>query len=321
MPQLLTELARLGHVARVRTLRARGVSERVIRSAIAAGVVARPRHGWVASGAADQDQLRGIAVGGRLGCSSALRRYGVWAGDDLRLHLHVPRTASRLRAEAEPAWSGNVGVWHPSVLERMRGVPPPRLATDDPPRVHWARDRSGHLALDWIVSPHTALADALRCMAPEHASAAIDSVLHERVLTRREVDAVIAALPAPAAGLIDEFTGRTESGAESLFVRRLAAHGFHVVTQVPLGGFGRYDGMIDGCVLFEIDGRGFHSGSGEFFADRDRTLVAQVFGVPVVRPSARHVLEDWPVVLAAVTRTVEDAKLVRRGRGLPPVIC
>jgi very-short-patch-repair endonuclease len=158
-------------------------------------------------------------------------------------------------------------------------------------------------------------------MVPEHASAAIDSVLHERVLTRREVDAVIAALPAPAAGLIDEFTGRTESGAESLFVRRLAAHGFHVVTQVPLGGFGRYDGMIDGCVLFEIDGRGFHSGSGEFFADRDRTLVAQVFGVPVVRPSARHVLEDWPVVLAAVTRTVEDAKLVRRGRGLPPVIC
>ena len=103
-------------------------------------------------------------------------------------------------------------------------------------------------------------------------------------------------------------------------MRRLAAHGFHVQTQVALAGFGRYDGMIDGCVLFEVDGRGFHSGSAEFFADRDRTLVAQVFGIPVVRPSARHVLEDWPTVLEAVTRTVEDAKVVRRSRRLPPVI-
>ena len=48
--------------------------------------------------------------------------------------------------------------------------------------------------------------------------------------------AIIATLPATAAALVDEFTGRTESGAESLFVRRLAAHGFQVLTQVPLAG-------------------------------------------------------------------------------------
>ena len=76
-------------------------------------------------------------------------------------------------------------MWHPSVVERMRGALPLRLATDDPPRVHWARDHSGRHAFDWIVSPQTALADALRCMEPEHASAAIDSALHEGVLTRR----------------------------------------------------------------------------------------------------------------------------------------
>ncbi|TYL52671.1 hypothetical protein [Agromyces mariniharenae] len=186
--------------------------------------------------------------------------------------------------------------------------------------MHWAADRSERNALDWIVSPHTALADAVRCMDPEHASAAIDSAIHERVVTRRDVDVIIASLPATAARLVDGFTGHTESGPESLFVRRLVAHGFQVQAQVPLAGFGRYDGVIDGCVLFEVDGRAFHSGSGEFFADRDRTLVAQVFGIPVVRPSARHVLEDWPTVLEAVTRTVEDAKVVRRSRGLDPVI-
>ena len=55
----------------------------------------------------------------------------------------------------------------------------------------------------------------------------------------------------------------------------------------------------------------------EFFTDRDRTMVGQALGMPVVRPSARHVLEDWPMVMATVTRVVEDARLVRAHRGLP----
>ena len=122
-----------------------------------------------------------------------------------------------------------------------------------------------------------------------------------------------------SAALVDGFTGRPESGVESLFVRRTAAAGFTVESQVDLAGFGRYDGVINGCVLFEIDGHAFHSGFDRFFADRDRTLVGQAFGVPVVRPSARHVLEDWPMVLAAVVRSVEDAELVRRARRLPPI--
>jgi hypothetical protein len=156
-------------------------------------------------------------------------------------------------------------------------------------------------------------------MDVEHAMAAIDSALHERIVTRGEVDAMLSAIPFSGGNLVDRFTGVPESGVESLFVRRMAGAGFEVESQVDLAGFGRYDGVIDGCVLFEVDGRGFHSGSDEFFADRDRTLVGQSFGIPVVRPSARHMLKAWPATLAAVTRTVEDAKIVRRHRGMPPM--
>ena len=320
MPELLSELTRLGHVTRVRTLHARGFSEAALRTALASGIVTRPRRGWVASPLADRDQLSAIAVGARIGCSSALRRLGVWSGTDDRLHLHVPRTASRLATAPEKLTVGNAGVWHPSVPESKRRARTIRLASDAAPRVHWARELSPRQALDWIVSPQTALASAVRCMEAEHASAAIDSALHERVLTRREVDTMMASLPSCSAGLVDRFTGRPESGVESPFVRRMSRAGFLIEPQVDLAGFGRYDGIIDGCVLFEVDGRGFHSGSDEFFADRDRTLIGQVFGIPVVRPSARHVLEDWPMALAAVARTVEDAKIVRRHRGLPPVV-
>ena len=170
MPDLLSELSRLGHVTRVRTLHARGFSEAALRTALAAGLVTRPRRGWVASQLADRDQLTAIAVGARIGCSSALRRLAVWSGTDDRLHLHVPRTASRLAPAPAPAPEkfavGNAGVWHPSVPESKRRVRTIRLATDAAPRVHWARELSPRQALDWIVSPQTALAQGVAAWRP-----------------------------------------------------------------------------------------------------------------------------------------------------------
>ena len=115
MPDLLRELARLGHVARVATLHSRGFSPSALRSALARGLVLRPRRGWVASPLADRDQLRAIAIGGRIGCASALRRFGVWSGVDDALHLQVPRTASRLTPASRSPVVANAGVWHPSV--------------------------------------------------------------------------------------------------------------------------------------------------------------------------------------------------------------
>lgn len=332
---ILDELRQLGEVGRVRTLHARGLTDAALRHALAAGIVTRPRHGWVASLRADTDQLRAIALGARIGCASALRRFGVWAGTDPSLHLHVPRTASRVRSKAATAPTGlphaisrsspsnaaigTAGVWHPSVPVRKRSGRKVWLASDAAPRVHWAIDDAPRDALDWIVSPQAALASAVRCMEVEHAAAAIDSALHEGMLTRRQLDAVLASVPSSCASLVDEFTGVPESGVESVFVRRMSNAGFRVQPQVDLAGHGRYDGLLDDCVLFEVDGRGFHSGAAEFFADRDRSLVGQAFGIPVVRPSAKHVLDDWPTTFAAVTRTVADAKIVRRHRGLPPV--
>lgn len=321
VPDLLAELTKLGEVARTRTLFRRGFSDTTIRGAVDSGTVSRPRRGWIVSSTADRDQLRAIAVGGRIGCLSALGRFGVWSGVDDDLHLQVPRTASRIDplAAGVGVTTKNQGVWHPSVPERRRRSRSIRLATGTAVDVHWGLELAPDSVLDWIVSPQTALAAALRCMDAEHAAAAIDSVLHERVLTRRAVDAVLASLPGTCRTLVDQFTGVPESGVESLFIRRASDAGFVVEPQVDLAGFGRYDGLIDGCVLFEIDGRGYHSSSDEFFTDRDRSLIGQAFGIPVIRPSARHVLDDWPMVLAVVERVVADAKILRRVRGLPPI--
>ena len=319
MSLLNVTLELLGEVARAGTLRAHGITAREIRSAIDAGIVTVPRVGWIASALADRDQIRAVQVGGRIACVSALRRLGLWSGEDRRLHLQVPRSASRRTPWIRPTNRESAGVWQPRVPDRRRERRFVLLSDSREPRIHFRADPAPADAYDWIVSPQAAIASALRCLDDEHGRALLDSVLHERQLTGVQLNDLLNRLPKTVSALRDEFTGVPESGVESLFVRRVANAGYDVRSQVDVAGYGRFDGCIDGCVLFEVDGESFHR-SDRFFDDRDRTLISQSYGLPVLRPTARHVLHEWPLVASAIDRVVDDAKTLMRLHGLPPLI-
>jgi very-short-patch-repair endonuclease len=84
----------LGHLASTEELRERGVPAGAIRSGLARGAlirVARARYACAHLGTLDgrDDQLAAARAHGRIGCLTALRRAGVWAGDDARLHLQL----------------------------------------------------------------------------------------------------------------------------------------------------------------------------------------------------------------------------------------
>src|SRR5690554_1281900 len=177
-----------GQAARRSTLFRHGISRSEIEDALASGFLARPIRGWYVTRAADSDQLRAITAGARLGCVSALRRWGVWSGPANDLHLHCPPTASRLRLDKAQTVLGMQPVLpHPSV--------PPRRAVElneiwrcaaGVPVVHWLANTSKSSALDWIVSPTDALTQAIHCQNEEHAVACIDSALHHRVVSAQE---------------------------------------------------------------------------------------------------------------------------------------
>jgi very-short-patch-repair endonuclease len=303
----------VGEVAHISTLRRFGLRDLALHAAVRDGRLRRVRRGWYASPAADHDQLRAVVVHARIGCVSALARFGVWAGESSSvLHLQVPRNAARLGPDARPRLCEVSPVWHPKVPERRRRTL--RLSTSATPVLHWRRDGDPANALDWVVSVRAALTEAVRCLEPEHAQAAVDSAIAERALSTREAQRIVADAPQRAGLRVDEYSPRLESGAESLFVRRLLRAGFTVEPQLELAGTGRFDGLIEGCVLYEVDGWAHHRSRERFFGDRDRTLVAQSFGVPVIRVSAQHVLRDWPTVAAAVERTVADARALRADR-------
>ncbi|NYD66985.1 endonuclease domain-containing protein [Agromyces atrinae] len=318
MSHLTSIVSRAGEVVHVRQLQHAGVRRRAILAAIERGELIRIRVGWYASPRADVDQWKAVLAGGALGCVSALARDGVWSGIGRDLHVSVSRAAHPRLMTSAPG-GVRVPVWGPRASADVRRNRSVRLSTGEMPTVH---RHEGGIPLGhptWAVPAPIALAQALRCQTSEHALAVLDSIIREGVMARDEAIAVARRVPSVARLVAtDPFIGIPESGVESIFLRRVAALGLSVRPQFrhPVGG--RFDGIIEGCLAYEVDGFAHHASADAFAADHDRTLRSLAFGLPVIRVTARHVLADWPIVESAILRAVADARLLRDIRHLPP---
>jgi very-short-patch-repair endonuclease len=61
---------------------------------------------------------------------------------------------------------------------------------------------------------------------------------------------------------------------------------------VPFARVGFVDFLVEGCLVVEVDGFGFHSGRAEFRRDRARDRVMLRNGFPTLRIPADEVLAD-----------------------------
>ena len=299
----------LGQVARLSTLLRLGASRGAIRRAVASGRLERPKRGWYLTHAADSDQRRAVDTGAKLGCVTALRRWGVWSGLGNELHLHAQPTASRLRVAsrvrgAEPA------VLHPG-LDPLLARELTEVWTCDQglPLVHWREQQFEHGALDWMVAPQDALLQAITCQGEEHALACIDSALHHGVLTTSDWARVRAHLPKRLEHLDQVKDARAGSGSESIVRLRIRRLGLRVEPQAHLPGVGDVDLLVEGLVAFEADGDRFHSSRKQRNTDRSRTMLCQAYGVPTIRVGTEQLgPAEWPLVVSALERALADAR-------------
>lgn len=319
MPPLFALMTSLGHVAQARTLAHFGVARSELLRALDGGSLSRVRRGWFATPCADSDQLRAVWLGGRIGCVSALRRWGVWSGSGDALHIQLAPNASRLRlADLGAAHADRPGVWHPFARQKLRQEQTLRLATAGEPALHWtalsdgassyARSAGSARSPDWIVPPAVALAQALLCQNEEHALACLDSAIHTHLLDPAAVHELVARLPQRLHGLVEEITPQAESGWETITIRRVRHGGYRVRPQVEIPGVGRYDALIEECVGLEVNGLEFHSGGDEVLRDTGRVLGAQLWGLPTIALTPFHVQNDWPATWQAIVRTVEKER-------------
>lgn len=246
----------------IRTARllAEGWSERRIRSAVDSGVLERMRPGAYVLPGLPEPCRSAARLQGRVTCVSALALLGVFVLEVDGVHVHVPRTASRL-----PPPDGTIRRVHRRRL--LRSPHPDAL----------------------LVEPIDAVAEAVRCQPPRAGVATIDSALNRGVIRVDELDELFAALPVryrPLRRLVD---GRAEAGAESL-VRLIARSlGCRIELQVNIDGVGRVDLLLDGWLILECDSRAFHSEWSVQRNDRRRDLEAARRGYVTFRVIAEDV--------------------------------
>lgn len=310
-------LCGLGHVATTAQLLGAGVQRRALGQLLGSRRAERLRRGLFVCTHLPTLERLAASLGARLDCVSVLRENGIWAAEDLRLHLRVPSHGDAPNVQAR--FSGGVDALLIAQAERSTEVhDEPSLAgilRSDPRRgieTHWGGDdgRSPGGPTAAPVSVLAALHQAMSCLDPDDVVAALESALYLRKISRDELSALVAAAPRRLASALREIDDGAQSGVETrvrLGFRRL---GFRVVPQAYVPGVGHVDNLVEDCVAVESDGRRFHASSLE--DDYDRDMASEYLGVRVLRVSPRIVLHQWPWLAETVTRMVQRARDGRR---------
>jgi very-short-patch-repair endonuclease len=151
---------------------------------------------------------------------------------------------------------------------------------------------------------------AIRCLDEENAIAALESAVHLRFLTPRDIQILCDLAPARLRDGIGRMVDDSGSGLETIARLRLQRAGHRVETQAGVPGLGHQDLLIDDCVALEIDGPEWH-GETQFETDRERDLHAARLGRRTIRLTPRHVLTSWPDAMTAIERAISDSRRVR----------
>jgi hypothetical protein len=141
-----------------------------------------------------------------------------------------------------------------------------------------------------------------RTSTPDHFLASIESCLHTGSLSLAGLPVLRASLPARLRGVVDSVDARSESGLETIMRLGLGRLGCTVEPQVripgiaPNGRDGRVDFVVDGWLVIEVDGDGFHDPA----ADRIRNSVLVRRGYRWHRFGYQQVMTDWASVEATI---------------------
>lgn len=266
---LTDAVALRGGVVRTSALRRLGWGERALSAAVAAGVLIRPRRGWLALPSADPQLIGAARAGVVLSCVTQARRLGLWV---------LRADAAHVAASAH---SGGVRVGQPATV------------------VHWAQPLVPR-APDALVDPvENVLAVAASCLPFEEALAVWDSAL-DRGLVQLPA---LRRLPfrGRAREVLAQATPFAGSGLESFIPPRLAWLRVPIVPQAWIAGH-RVDFLIGDRLVLQIDG-GTHVGR-QREQDIAHDAELMLLGYHVIRVGYGQVVDRWHTVQDTVARAV-----------------
>lgn len=284
MTDIDDEIRRLGGAAKTVELRMAGFSKSQLSAAVRTRRLLRPRKAWYVLPSTPPALAAAVRVGGRATCVTALHHHEVWLTDHIPLvHVAVHRSASRLRAVS------NLRERQTAVCDAI---------------VHWADTPRPRLATGsrLFEPPAAVLRDVIGCLRGEELLATIESALNLRYISASEWTALLAGMSRVEQAFLEQASGLSGSGVETLFVSRIRRLGLRVRQQVQIGP-DRVDAVIGDRLVVELDGAKFH----DPHVDRMRDARLVIADRHVLRFDYWQVLYDW--------RTVEQAVLAAIIRG------
>jgi very-short-patch-repair endonuclease len=277
---LTHDIIGFGGLAPTAALLRRGWTGRQLARAVHRGEIIRVRQGWYARPDEPAHRVKAARIGGRLTCSIGARDLGLWTRTSSPpLHVAVAPHASRLRSPTD---------------YRTRRAP------TDAAVVHWDGGRGGSR---FVVEPVECLLDMIGCEPLESVIAAADCAIGLGLIGRREWAEATSTLPPGLGRRLAEVDPASGSYVESVARLRLGRRGIVTRTQVELGPGLRVDFVIGRRLVIEIDGRQ-HAERGQFEIDRLRDARLSILDFRCLRFSARQVLGDWLLVLAAIESAI-----------------
>lgn len=289
MSRIASVLSAFGGIATRDQLISAGIRGPEISFAVRAGEARRIRRAHFALPTASAAAVAAVRVGGRLGCTTAARSYGLWDAAGATVHVSLPANAARLRTNRllvpcdEPITADR------STIE---------LA------LHWTDVSVANRGPDesaWRVPVARALGQIARCRPRIEVIAAFESAVQTRQLGLAAAQQLLdATAPARLAGVV--LHGFDGSGAETLLAETFRELGVVFAQQVPFDGVGFVDFLVEGRLIVEVDGYRFHGDRAAFGRDRGRDGVMLGRGIPTLRIPAELVIADRH---AAVQRVID----------------
>lgn len=266
-------------------LLATGMRPAAITAAVKCHALLRVRRDHYALPGTDRHTLEAVRVGGRLACVSAAAELGIFAFDTRLTHMHVPHEGSRLRSPQSRRLS-------------LNAVP------RDGAALHWWPLIGPADGTEYCVGARDALAQIIRCQEHNFALAALDTALHDGVISHADLPGIFDHVPRMHRDLRPQIDARSEAGQETVLRRLVIDAGMECEIQVPVPGVGRIDVLVEGCVAVEADSRRFHSSWEQRVRDINRDRMLAERGYLPLRVLYQTIMFEPDAVIKAIRALV-----------------
>lgn len=279
-------------VAKLKTLRAAGVSGQQAAALKARGMLERPRSGWYVDPALPWQAKHAIRVGGVLACVSAVDSFGLPVPHDARRKVHVLAPANSARRRHH--------------RDRRHYVVP---GEDREVELHWSKDPGA--IPGWRVPLVDALLQLAGCVPVDWWIAALDAARHrprdgEPLMGDDDWQELVSRVPRRLRKELALVDPRSESVIESLLRLGIVRRGLPIVDlQFWPDPAHRVDLLLPGKLVVEADGEEWHDPE----QDRIRDAFLRGLGYRVLHFTYQQIVHHLDEVLDEIQAALAEPRL------------